>query len=203
MSELEIKAEPFNRGSPQNPDWKYLWDTVMIDPGRSADVVSIVKRIYVNEAVYKKIGVIVDCAWWVPGLIHYRESSRLTTDVYLHNGQPLGKRTTIVPKGIYFRKDQFVEAAVDALRSKKLAKVITPVQFLPIAERFNGLGYRNKVGDKGKIEYSPYVWAGTNHHDETSKYVADGKYDKHAKERQLGIAAILKGVLSYEDMRKI
>ena len=65
---------------------------------------------------------------------------------------------------------------------------------LEFSERFNGLGYRSKIGDSGKIELSPYVFAGTNLHDETGKYVADGKYSQTAKEAQLGVASIIIGL---------
>ena len=47
---------------------------------------------------------------WREGTIHF--------SVYLHNGQELGKETTIVPKKIIFGEDQFDEAVVDALEGK-------------------------------------------------------------------------------------
>ena len=46
--------------------------------------------------------------------IWYREDGQMRTNRYLHNGQRLGRETTIVPKGIYFRDDQFADAAVHA-----------------------------------------------------------------------------------------
>lgn len=196
MSEIEVKpAAVKNTGTGKKPDYKYLWETCRIDPARIAEVETQCNRIVKNRDMYNRIANAIGCAWWVPGLIHYRESSRLTLDVYLHNGQRLGTPTTIVPKGVYFRSGQFIEAAVDALEDQKLDGVKDPVVFLEKAERFNGLGYRKRVGDRGIVEYSPYIWAGTNHHDETGKYVRDGKFDKHAVEKQLGVAALLKGLI--------
>ena len=191
----ETAARLVNKGDGKKPDFKYLWETCVIDPNRVGEVERECARIIKNRDTYNKIARILFCAWWVPGLIHYRESSRLTLDVYLHNGQRLGTPTTIVPKGVYFRAGQFVEAAVDALEDQKLDGVTDPATFLEKAERFNGLGYRKKIGDRGVIEYSPYIWAGANHHDETGKYVRDGKFDKRAVEKQLGVAALLKGLI--------
>ena len=56
--------------------------------------------------------------------IHYHEGGDRDFDwkngiikfsVYLHNGNPLGTKTTDAPKGILFAKDKFDEAAIDAL----------------------------------------------------------------------------------------
>ena len=126
--------------------------------------------------------------------LHYRESSLSFAGV-LHNGEKIlntGKKTKLVPKG-RGPFSTWEEAAVDALMLKKsiFPSKWTFESMLEFSERFNGLGYRSKIGDSGKIELSPYVFAGTNLHDETSKYVSDGKYSPTAKEAQLGVAAIL------------
>ena len=177
--------------STKSPDYGELWASCTLDATRLPSIKRETDRIRKNKNTYDAIAGLANCAWWVPGLLHYRESSALTLDVYLHNGQKLGKKTTIVPKGIFFRTDQFIDAAVDALKREGLFGVKDPVIFLGKAERFNGLGYR-RTG-----EYSPYVWAGTNHSDETGKYVADGRYSASAIEKQLGVAALLKGLLSW------
>ena len=57
---------------------------------------------------------------------------------------------------------------------------------LKFVEAFNGFGYRKKR------LLSPYVWAATTKHTERGKYVADGKFDPNAVEKQLGAVAILK-----------
>lgn len=56
------------------------------------------------------------------------------------------------------------------------------------AERYNGLGYRNKG------VASPYVWAGTTNYT-SGKYVADGVYDAGYVDQQLGVAVMLKAIL--------
>lgn len=184
---------PEDTGSPQSPNWKYLWDSCVIDENRKIEISKICNRISLNKDTYVKIAEAIPCHWAAVGLTHYRESGALTLDVYLHNGQKLGSPTTIVPIGIYFRKDQFIEAAIDAMKDFK--NCFDPWSICEKAERFNGLGYRKRIGDHGVIEYSPYVVAGTNHSDETGKYISDGKYSPTAIEQQLGVMAILKGLL--------
>lgn len=120
--------------------------------------------------------------------LHYRESS-LRWDACLHNGERIlgtGKKTRLVPAGRGPFKT-WEEAAVDAIMMKRslFPAEWTLANKLAFAEKYNGLGYR-KTG-----ELSPYVFAGTNKHDETGKYVADGKYSSTAPEKQLGVAAIL------------
>lgn len=120
--------------------------------------------------------------------LHFRESS-LDFKGVLHNGERIlgtGRKTKLVPSG----RGPFLtweEAAIDALMLKKamFPREWTLASKLEFAEKFNGLGYRNTS------EFSPYVFAGTNFHDETGKYVADGKYSSTAPEKQLGVAAIL------------
>jgi len=186
-----IAMPPEIAGTPTNPNWASLLKYCVIDSGRVEEVRRACTRMRRNQSTYMRIASILDTKWEYIALTHYRESSALTLDVYLHNGQKLGKPTTIVPKGILFRADQFIEAAVDACKSFRGIK--DDGVFLGLSERFNGLGYRKKVGDHGVVEYSPYITAGTNHSDETGKYIADGKYSATAIEKQLGVMALLKG----------
>lgn len=122
--------------------------------------------------------------------IWYREAS-LKDGVYMHNGEKLGQPTQHVPKGVFFREDQFVEAAVDALKrqrgladqlnlhygSKDLGAMAT------YAEAYNGYGYRNR----GLT--TPYSFAGTDQYT-GGRYVADGKFDPNSFDRRPGIVAI-------------
>ena len=136
------------------------------------------------EEVAKRTGVPAELI----AAIHWRESSGDFT-TYLHNGEKLGQTTTLVPEGIYFGADQWTEAAVDALQRQGCSDLngndLNDV--LDFAERYNGLGYRNKG------VASPYVWAGTtNYHG--GKYVADGVYDPNHYDQQLGVAVMMKSI---------
>ena len=67
------------------------------------------------------------------------------------------------------------------------------------AEYYNGLGY-----DYRGIE-SPYVYGGTNQY-QSGHYVADGRFDPNAKDRRLGVVAIvriLKGAVSDAELSEV
>lgn len=137
------------------------------------------------EAVAEKTGVLAELV----AAIHWRESSG-NFDTYLHNGDPLGQPTTHVPAGINY--SNWEDAACDAMTryidQSKLDKDDVNTYY-DVAERYNGLGYRNKGVQ------SPYVWAGTTNYS-GGKYVADGVYDANYIDKQLGVAVMLKRLMS-------
>ena len=115
--------------------------------------------------------------------LHYRESS-CNFNTYLHNGQKLGRKTTLEPKGIFF--NNFEDAAVDAILRVGVDEVINGDidSYLKFAEKFNGFGYRKKG------VASPYVWAGTTKY-KGGMYVADHKYSAYAKDKRCGVAVLM------------
>lgn len=127
--------------------------------------------------------------------IWYREDNAMRVDRYLHNGQRLGSTTTLVPKGIFFRRDQFVESAVHALNMKKSSKDALNLSFeshdvaamAAFSERYNGFGYR--AGGYA----SPYVTAGTNLY-HRGLYVADGAFDRRAVDQRLGTLPLMQAI---------
>lgn len=172
----------------KTPAFEELWLSCSIDPNRVLEVKSAVKKICNNAAAYNSVMLATGVPWQLVAALHYRESS-FRFDTCLHNGDPLGAVTVHAPKG----RGPFVtweEAAIDALKYDGLHLVGYPriSSMLVMAERYNGLGYRKTN------ELSPYIWAGTNHHDETGKFTSDSKYNPDAREKQLGVAAILKGL---------
>lgn len=180
----------FNKkAKPVAPNFKEICKTIKIDEHRIIEVKTVCKKFYENIERYKAVS--EKCNRFPIDLmfaLHYRESSLSFAGV-LHNGEKIlgtGKMTKLVPKNRGPFKT-WEDSAVDALMMKKS---LFPSEWtfearLEFAEKFNGLGYR-KTG-----ELSPYVFAGTNFHDETGKYVADGKFSSTAKEAQLGVASIL------------
>lgn len=170
------------------------WKGMKIDEERRKEFEDIKKHFFKHKERYENVSMICGVPSVLICALHYRESSLSFLGV-LHNGEKIlgtGRKTKLVPKGRGpFNK--WEESAVDALMLKKsvMPSVWTFESMMEFAERFNGLGYRSKVGDSGKIENSPYICAGTNFHDETSKYTSDGKYSKTAKEEQLGVGGIL------------
>lgn len=170
------------------PNFEEIVKTLKIDDSRLIELKLLKEKFIANKARYQavadKCGFPADLLF----ALHYREASCSFAGV-LHNGEKIigtGKKTKLVPAGRGPFKT-WEEAAIDAIMMKK---ALFPAEWtlankLAFAEKFNGLGYR-KTG-----ELSPYVFAGTNHHDETGKYVADGKYSPTAPEKQLGVSAIL------------
>lgn len=192
----ERQKDTVNDGSPRAPDFTYLFDNLVVDANRLDEARKVCERIVTNARRYRIIANSIGCPWWLVSLYHYREDSSMGYDTCLHNGEAIiGTRlkTKLVPAG----RGPFAtweDAAIDALKLKGYHKEtdwsLGPT--LARVERFNGLGYRKKVGDSGDVEYSPYLVAGSTFHDETGKFVKDGKYSPTAKEKQLGTFTILR-----------
>lgn len=195
----KIKSEPetpvmltrpsnVSDGTHLNPDWDYMWETCRIDAHRLREVNQVAETIRANLHRYGQVMNATGVPWELIGAIHYRESSLRFTGC-LHNGDRLPGPTRNVPKG----RGPFAsweDSAIDAFKLVGFHKIKFEgyVSCLVAAEMFNGRGYRRRG------EYSPYVWAGTNWSDERGKFVADGKFNKEAPEKQLGVAAILKAL---------
>lgn len=170
---------PANKG----PAFKTVADTLM-RPENRYQYQSVSDRL-------QKEGYIIP--WWFIAVAHYREAGfdehgNPRWDTYLGNGQPLNKKTTIVPKGRGPFKT-WADGAVDALvNAPPYAAKNTDWSVggaLTKLEEYNGLGYFNK----GKS--SPYIWSGTDQYVK-GKYVADGAYNPNYIDKQLGCAGILK-----------
>lgn len=172
----------------KTPNWAELWNTCQVDQNRIVEIGNICKKILDNKTKYEAVELKTGVPWYLVAALHYREAS-LNFKTCLHNGDSLPGPTKHVPKGRGPFKT-WEEAAIDALKYDGLdhIKFETITTCLVLAEKFNGLGYRNKS------DLSPYVWAGTCHSDETGKFTGDGIYNPFAKEKQLGVAAIFKGL---------
>lgn len=186
----DLPSEPIKQpqGTPRQPDWKALWDTCFVDLSRVDEIAKVCSKILENKEKYQSVEQKTKVPWYLIAALHYRESS-LNFRTCLHNGDSLPGPTRNVPRG-RGPFNSWEDAAIDALVYDGLNHItFDSIEVcLIMAEKFNGLGYR-KTG-----EYSPYVWAGTNHSDETGKYVSDGRFSSTAQEKQLGIAAIFKGL---------
>ena len=185
-----------NEGTPVNPDWDYIWDN--LEPDSTAEAKKLLDYNIKFYLKYKTKMIEVEKItgipeWFIAGAT-MREMG-WDMNGCLHNGDPWNRVTVNVPKG-RGPWSSWVEAAVDALAFDK----ITPEKVNTIAKacekifRFNGTGYKTKIGDHGVVEYSPYCVAYSNFHDETSKYKSDGKYDPKAKEQQLGVITFWKEI---------
>lgn len=160
-------------------------------PGGNEQMARTIGRILAHKDEYLYIQSETGVPWMLVAAIHARESSN-KFNTYLHNGEPLGKPTTLVPKGIYFGANQWKEAAVDAITRIKSSKnefsSLNPRSSLGemalFAEAYNGPGYRNRGIT------SPYVYSGTDKYT-SGKYVADHVFDASAVDKQLGVMPII------------
>lgn len=157
---------------------------------QQGDIEFVKQKFEENKDKYKAVEAATGIPAELVAAIHFREGS-CNFDTYLHNGQPLGQTTTIVPKGIYF--DNWTDAAIDAM--SKYGGGANSVDkddlnsYLDYAEKYNGLGYRKK----GLA--SPYVWSGTTNYT-GGLYVADGKFNPNKQDPRAGVAVILKALMS-------
>lgn len=141
-----------------------------------------------NKSIYEAIASQTGVPPELIAAIHYRESG-CNFKTYLHNGQPLGEPTTIVPKGRIF--NDFTEAAVDALNSKQksiglnLSEDDSIEMMATFAELYNGTGYSDYHDTS-----SPYVYSGTNVYT-SGKYTSDGKYDPDKVDKQPGVYLLI------------
>jgi lysozyme family protein len=125
--------------------------------------------------------------WWMIAALHRRESDADFT-TYLGNGEPLNRKTRLVPKGRGPFKT-FENGALDAFNVDGLSAVIDCrlEKVLYYCELFNGTGYDSRGLP------SPYLWAGTNIQ-KPGKYVADGKWDGRTIDKQPGCAPLIASI---------
>jgi len=166
-----------------------LYDSMIVDSSREADIQAAVDKIRANMARYISVQSDTGVSWLFIAVVHYRESS-LNFLRHLHNGDSLTARTKQVPKGRPTTgKPPFTweESARDWILYKGYNKISdwSIPEMLRVLERNNGMGYNRKN------LLSPYLWAASNHY-QKGKYVADGKFDPEFKDRQLGTAVLLK-----------
>lgn len=166
-----------------------LWyEAKITDPSRFEWALN---KIAQNESRYHQVEDKTGVPWQVIAALHHREASG-SFRCHLHNGDSLDARTVHIPRGrpiVGQPPFSWEYSAADALNMKNLREVDWDNldEALDAIERYNGLGYRRKGLP------SPYLWAGTNIY-KGGKYVADGKYDPSAIDKQPGCVGILKGL---------
>jgi lysozyme family protein len=150
-----------------------------------------------NKARYEAVAEKTDMPPELIAALHWRESTG-NFGTYLHQGDPLGKPARRIPNNIPVFHD-WESAAIHAINLKKgiqqrfgITKATgqsDPAALSTYAEYYNGKGYFNKSRP------SPYVFSGTSSY-QSGKYVADGKYDPNAVDRQLGVYSMLSNLWS-------
>jgi len=173
------------------PEYQKLWDTMKVIRD-DKELTRLASKITLSKVIYQKVEQETGVPWQMIAVIHEREAGEQDIGRWLcvlHNGEKIvgtDKKTHLVPAGRGPFHDWF-SAAVDALRLQGFDKYNnwSIARVLWALEPFNGYGYRNK-GLR-----SPYLWASTNHQ-QLGKYIADGVFDAHVMDSQIGCAALLK-----------
>jgi lysozyme family protein len=160
-----------------------LWDSAKLTHPAQAKAIAQKLLIPENRAKLQAVQNATGVPWFMVGVMLFRESD-LNFNTYLGNGQPLNRRTTVVPigRGPF---NSFLEGAVDAIKLEGIDGITdwTIEKILYWIERFNGQGYFSHGN-------SPYVWSWTNLYT-AGKFVADHVYDPNFVDPQGGCAAVL------------
>lgn len=183
-------------------EYRELFSTLEIEPGRFDVVDGIIDRILSNKSLYKNVSRKVQAPWFFIAAIHNMESS-LRLDRHLHNGDPLTARTRHVPANRPAEGDppfSWQESAQDALTLRRIDRVDdwSLERILYELEGYNGWGYRLHHAHVK----SPYLWSFSNHYT-SGKYIADGTWSNTAVSRQCGAAVIIKRLEQKEEISSL
>ena len=165
-----------------------LWDAAEIT--KPNEVAQTAKRLVGAKARYQGVEAKTGVPWWMIAVIHEREASQ-DWNAQLAQGDPLHKRSTNEP--IMGPFDTWEEGAIAALKHDKLTSITDwrLEKALHYQEAYNGWGYFNKGVP------SSYVWAGTKSQ-KPGKWIRDHVWDGSYLDKQLGCAAMLKGMMQID-----
>jgi lysozyme family protein len=160
------------------------WQQMNVTASLIPQIDKVAQRLIAAKSRYQTVSDTTDVPWHVIAVIHERESSQ-NFKTNLAQGDPFDQVSTHVPAG----RGPFAtweDAAIDALTLSGAAKWSdwSIGGTLTLLEKYNGFGYANRNLP------SPYVWASTDQYVK-GKFVADGKFDPDAVDKQLGCAAML------------
>lgn len=153
---------------------------------RGPEFIPVAKRLFAAKSRYQAVEAKTGVPWYVIAVIHEREASQSWTK-QLAQGDPLSNVSTHVPKGrgpFKTWEDGAYDALVNCAPYAARNNDWSIGSMLAMLEAYNGLGYYNKGLP------SPYIWSGTDQYIK-GKYVADGKFDANAVDKQLGCAGLL------------
>lgn len=170
------------------PVYARQWDAMRIKAGREAEIADFCRRALAGKARYQRVEAKSGVPWWMVAIIAERESGQ-DWSRSLAQGDPWNRKSTHVPKG----RGPFPSweaAALDALHIDNLDLVTDwrLEKVLYYLEKYNGFGYHNRGLP------SPYIWGATTIQ-KPGKYTSDGRFNPNAWDRQLGAAAMLRGLM--------
>lgn len=173
-------------------EYDRLWAAMRVVKSREAAAQA--RKVINSKPRYKAIEKTTGVPWFVVGCLHMRESNG-NFDTYLGNGEPLNRRTRLVPKG-RGPFATFEAGAYDALVTVEHLDQIKDWSAAHVAyamETFNGFGYRHP----SRNIPSPYLWGGTSVQ-KPGKFVRDGIYDPTVMDSQVGGMAVLRAIMDMD-----
>lgn len=173
-------------------EYQHLFDTCIIRPGHTAEVEKTTGAIAANRPRYAAVSDPLRIPWFFVGVIHCLEAS-LKFTTHLHNGDPLTKQTTHVPKGrppgppADGVRYTWEESATDALTIEGFANLDdwTLPAILYRLEAYNGFGYRPRGIN------TPYLWSFSTHYSQ-GKFADDGVFSPLLVSQQCGAAVLIR-----------
>ncbi len=176
---------------PQLAKW---WDTATIT--NQSEVAAVAKRLVAAKDRYRSVEAKTGVPWWMIAGIHEREASQ-SWNKQLAQGDPLNQVSTNVPRGMG-PFNTWEEGAIAALQHDKLTSVSDWCieKALHWQEKYNGWGYFYRGIP------SPYVWGATSNQ-RPGKFVSDGVWSPSTMDRQIGCAAMLKGMMAIDPSIKL
>ncbi len=164
---------------------EYERDLALMRVTRTADVDKAARDLLKNRTRYQAVSERTSVPLVLIAALHMRESSG-NFSTYLGNGEPLTRKTKLVPKG----RGPFAtweDGALDAIWFDQLDQNEVPWS-MPYCcyegEAWNGFGPRNRGKKTG------YLWSGTSIYT-GGKYVADGVWSATTFDKQLGIVPVM------------
>jgi lysozyme family protein len=192
--------------SEHKADYEKLWSTCKIDPAHLPEVKQLAERILAGKPRYEALAKrlrseIPGMQWWILGVIHHMEAG-CNFAKYQHNGELLGKVTTLKPAGKLFH--HWEDSAIDASRMLLKGLDGTMPKLLSLLEGFNGYGYR-----LWRTVKSPYLWSYSNHYTKGKYIEVKDPITRKAKSvwkpdlisKQCGTAVILKYLESIGEIK--
>ena len=143
-----------------------------------------------NRDIYEQTSQLTNVPAELIAAIHWRESTG-DFGACLHNGADIGNTidTHEGPKVFYSWQDSAIDALTNYGGNPDDIIENDFQSYCDYAEHYNGMGYSLYQNMN-----SPYVWAGTDKYT-NGKYVQDGHFDPNAKDKQIGVAVMLKALL--------
>lgn len=200
--------DSLNDGSPASPDWDYIATNIELDKdskklGTIGWYYSQFKKV---ENEIKEAAKMIGVPWWFIAGIDMREMSFVHTGHFANGDKILGtgRKTYRIPRGL-----GPADTWMDSVKQVFDYKANTHKPFTMLLKKDMNFGdaclaweLYNGTGSRKRGEYNSYVVGFTNFHDETGRWVADGKFDCGAKVVRPGAAAFVLYLITMGDLTK-